>query len=213
MKMNFLERKSTRKLLWAYISVTLGSLLSLGSRSLAQASVQTDQPPSGWFLAGSKPKNYLTGVDKMVILEGRPSAYILSATAETEGFGTLMQSVDAANYTGKRVRLRASLKSQAVGGWTGMWMRVDREKTTVAFDNMQNRAITGTQTWSTRDVVLDVPEDATSISFGILLSGTGEAWVNHVTLETVGRETETTGSKPYQKSPLSKVPVNLDFSD
>jgi hypothetical protein len=222
--MNLFERKLARTRRWAGISlvlslyVLLGSSgnnasLCLGHRLLAQISTQTSQAPSGWFLTGSKPKNYRTGVEKTVIHEGRPSAYLLSATSETDGFGTLMQSVDAENYTGKRLRLRASVKSQDVAGWAGMWMRVDKERTVLAFDNMQNRGIAGTQPWNTYDVVLDVPVDATNISFGILLSGAGEVWINHVTLETVGKETQVTGSGANQKAPLSKVPVNLDFSD
>jgi hypothetical protein len=123
-----------------------------------------------------------------------------------------MQSIDAENYAGKRVRLRASVESQDVSEWAGMWMRVDKEQKSVAFDNMQDRAIKGTQSWSTYDVVLDVPEDATGISFGILLSGAGEVWVSHVTLEEVGKETQTTGTKPDQR-PLSKTPANLNFSN
>ena len=217
--MNLIEDKSRQTWLRSYISITLGLCVFLGSCALsadfgldrpllAQAPDQTGRAPSGWLLAGSKPANYRIGVDKAMIHEGLPSAYLLSAVPTTDGFGTLMQSIDAANYAGKRVRLRTSIKSQDVGEWAGMWMRVDKGPTAVAFDNMQNRAIKGTQAWSTYDVVLDVPEDATGISFGILLSGAGEVWVNHVTFEIVGKETEVT-SKP----PLSKSPVNPNFSD
>lgn len=90
-------------------------------------------------------------------------------------------------------------------------MRVDKEQTMVGFDNMQDRAIKGTQPWRTSDVVLDVPPDATSISFGVLLSGSGEVWMNHVTFGVVGQDVETTGAKAGQKPPLSPTPVNLKF--
>ncbi len=93
-----------------------------------------------------------------------------------------------------------------------MWMRVDKQKTVVAFDNMQDRAIKGTRPWSTYDVVLDVPEDATSISFGVLLMGGGQVWVNHVTLDPVSNEINVTAPSLNQKA-LSKTPVNLNFSD
>jgi hypothetical protein len=92
-------------------------------------------------------------------------------------------------------------------------MRVDKQQKVVAFDNMQTRAIKGTQSWSDYDVVLDVPVDATGISFGVLLSGAGQVWMNHVTVETVGPETEVTGSSANQNSPPPKTPTNLDFSD
>jgi hypothetical protein len=67
----------------------------------------------------------------------------------------------------------------------------------------------GTQPWTSKDVILDEPDDATSISFGILLSGTGEVWMNPLTFEAVSKETETTGAK----SPLSSSPVNLSFTE
>ena len=92
-------------------------------------------------------------------------------------------------------------------------MRVDKQRSVLAFDNMQQRAIKGTHPWSTYDVVLDVPEDATSISFGILLSGAGEVWVNHVTLEAIGKEVEVTSPSPNQRPALLKTPVNMDFSN
>jgi hypothetical protein len=78
---------------------------------------------------------------------------------------------------------------------------------------MQSRPIKGTQPWSNYDVVLDVPADATSISFGVLLSGTGQLLVNQVTIETVGPETEVTGSSANQNPALSKTPMKLDFTD
>lgn len=218
------QRKPKRTPLRSLTSITLGSYLLLGSCALgagsaleapllAQASDQTSRAPSGWFLAGSKPANYRTGVDKDTTYEGRPSAYLRSTVLNTDGFGTLMQSIDPANYTGKRVRLRASIKSQDLGDWAGLWMRVDKQQKAVAFDNMQSRAIKGTQPWTDYDVVLDVPADATGISFGVLVSGAGQVWMNHVTIETVGTETEVTGSSAKQNLPLSKTPTNLDFTD
>ena len=220
--MNLIAGKSRQTRLRACLSIAVSFCMFLGSCEvstdfglchslLAQTSDQTHSAPSGWILAGSKPASYRTGVDKAILHEGQPSAYLLSTVPTTDGFGTLMQSIDAANYAGKRVRLRASVKSQDVGEWAGMWMRVDKGSGAVAFDNMQNRAIKGTQPWSTYDVVLDVPEDATGISFGILLAGSGEVWVDHVTFETVGKETEVTSPNP--KHALSKSPVNLNFTE
>jgi hypothetical protein len=224
MDMNPLEKKTAAQTSHrAYRSIALTSCLFLGTclttanlgmsnPLLAQAPNQTDQAPVGWFLAGSNPAGYRTGVDRATAYEGRPSAYLQSNAAAVDGFGTMMQSIDAAAYAGKRVRLRASVESQDVSSWAGMWMRVDKQHTAVAFDNMQDRAITGTHPWSSYDVILDVPQDATSISFGVLLTGAGKVWVNHVTLEPVGPEIRVTAPAPSQK-PLLKTPSNLNFNE
>jgi hypothetical protein len=92
-------------------------------------------------------------------------------------------------------------------------MRVDKDKTMAAFDNMQNRAVKGTQPWKTYDVVLDVPADATGIYFGVLLSGAGEVWINDVSFEVVGKEIPTTNPAPVQAPALPSHPVNLKFTD
>jgi beta-lactamase regulating signal transducer with metallopeptidase domain len=215
--MNLLENKSKHTRLRVLTSLAIGLCLLLGTCVLstnlglkqvnAQSAIQANSAPSGWFMAGDRPANYQTGVDKAVIENGQPSAYLKSVVPDTGGFGTLMQSINAADYAGKRVRIRAWVKSQDVADWAGVWMRVDKDKTMAAFDNMQNRAIKGTQPWTAYDVVLDVPADATGISFGVLLSGAGEVWINDVSFEVVGKEIPTTSPA------LPSHPVNLKFTE
>ena len=65
--------------------------------------------------------------------------------------------------------------------------------------------IQATTDWTPYSVVLDVPQGATSISFGILLAGTGTVWMSGVKLEAVDTQTPVTGIT----SPAE--PMNLDF--
>ena len=102
------------------------------------------------------------------------------------------------------------VKSEEVGDWAGLWMRVDRGKDTVAFDNMHNRAIKGTGGWQRYEVVLDVPKDATGISFGILLAGGGEVWLNSTKFDVVGENVPATGPGD---SKVLNAPVNLEFTE
>jgi hypothetical protein len=88
-------------------------------------------------------------------------------------------------------------------------MRIDRRETAVGFDNMEQRAIRGTRPWTMYEVVLDVPADATGISFGALLNGRGEIWLNGVRFDVVGQDVHTTGTD--SNGALPATPVNLDF--
>jgi hypothetical protein len=157
-------------------------------------------------MAGSKPDNYTTGIDANVPYQGHASAFLKAKPSATEGFGTLMQSFSASQYAGQRVRLRASVKSEAVNDWAGLWMRVDQGAGTVAFDNMQSRPIKGTLGWQDYSVVLDVPQNSTMISFGILLSKGGAVWISNVRFEAVGADVPTTNS-------VANAPTNLDFDE
>jgi hypothetical protein len=86
------------------------------------------------------------------------------------------------------VRFNRSVKTENVQRWAGLWMRVDKGKDSMAFDNMHNRPIKGTTAWQNYEGVLDVPPDATAISLGILLEGTGAVWLDRVSVEVVGPE-------------------------
>ena len=164
--------------------------------------------PKGWFIAGSNPTQYNSGIDPVAAYNGHASAYLKAKAPVVEGFGTLMQSIRADHYAGKRVRFSALVKTEGVQDRAGLWMRVDKGATTVAFDNMQNRPITGNTNWRKYEVVLEVRQDATDIYFGILLDGSGEAWISDGSFEVVGPEVLTTDSNPVEKP---EEPVNLKF--
>ena len=168
--------------------------------------------PQGWFLAGSKPDNYDTGVDRDTVYNAKPSAF-LKAKADQDGFGTLLQSFSADPYIGKRIRFSANVKSDNVARWAGLWMRVDGKDTdpshaSLAFDNMQNRPIKGTTGWKRYEVVLNVPQGAAGVYLGILLDGPGQVWLNDVKVEVVGTDVPVTG-QPMMSLP--DAPRNLGF--
>ena len=169
--------------------------------------------PDGWFVAntnnltGITSDSYTIGIDNGVRYAGHPSAYIGSkSSAAASSSGTFMQTFSARSYLGKRVRFSASVKTRDAR-FVGLWMRVDDSMTSVRFDNMRNRPIVGTTNWTAYSVVLGVPENAVSISFGLLEVGTGEAWLNGVTFGTTDAPTTDT----IGPSSLASEPRNLTF--
>lgn len=170
------------------------------------------KPPAGWFSAGSKPADYDISTDPASQYMGLPSVRLKSITPAIKGFGTMMQSMSADQYHGKRIRFSAFVRSEAIEAWAGLWLRVDKGKDSVAFDNMQSRAIKGTSEWKNYQVVLDVPEDATGIAFGILLDGTGSAWINGAKFEVVDNSVPVTDMHLNMTKP-SHGPKNLSFEN
>ncbi len=84
----------------------------------------------------------------------------------------------------------------------------------LAFDNMRNRKISGTQDWATHSVVLDVAEEAETILFGIFLSLQGQVWMSDVHLDVVGQEVPTTDIlAEVLEEILPERPVNLEFTE
>jgi hypothetical protein len=182
----------------------------VGIAVLLTAYLLQAEVPKGWFLAGSKPAEYESSVDNVNTFSGQPSAYLRSKQPQMgEGFGTLMQNFSADQYIGKRVRFGAFVKSDAVERWSGLWMRVDGKsgQQPLAFDNMMDRPIKGVTGWKEYEVVLDVPQGATGIFFGILLDGPGSVWLSGVKVEAVGTNVPTTG-RPMNGG---QGPTNLGF--
>ncbi|HYV86887.1 MAG TPA: hypothetical protein VFB49_13320 [Patescibacteria group bacterium] len=171
------------------------------------ASSLATELPAGWIRAGSHPGEYDMGVDRTNRRAGRAIAFVKGKAAEFHGFGTLMQSATAGDYRGKRVRFSADVRSEKVqSGWAGLWFRIDgaRPGETLGFDNMQDRPLLGTTGWKRVEIVLDVPESAVGMAFGILLTGDGEVWMDNLKFEVVQRDVTPTG---FSSGP----PRNLDF--
>jgi hypothetical protein len=160
-------------------------------------------PPAGWAFAERKHyavKTVAGGPDGQQYAEIR-------GKSSADAFAALTQSVDAKTWRGHRVQLSVFLKVDAVEDWAGAWMRVDgQEKLLLAFDNMQNRALRGTQDWQRYTVVLDVPETAESILYGALLSGPGTLGVDGVTLTRVASDVPVTDLRLKERKPK-----NLSF--
>ena len=56
--------------------------------------------PKGWFVAGSRPTEYESGIDALAAHKGHPSAYLKATKPVVNGFGTLMQDFRADHYLG-----------------------------------------------------------------------------------------------------------------
>ena len=183
---------------------------------LSRAIVSNAETPKGWFAAGSHPKDYEMSLDRNGPHGGNACAYLKSVVPETSGFGTLMQMFKADEYRGKRVRMSGYVKAKDASDWAGLWMRVDgaRKDEMLAFDNMEDRAIKGTIDWKKYEIVLDVPENSEMVAFGLLLSGKGQAWMDDLQFETVGKDVPTTGrTTAGAASRSAKIPLNLNFEE
>jgi hypothetical protein len=160
----------------------------------------------GWLLSGTHPQQYTVDLGDREGPDGRRAAGLRFAADEPGGFATVMQTIDASAFRGRRIRFRALVRSE-LAGRGGLWMRVDEpDGLFSAFDNMQDRQIIGTTAWERHDVVLDVGERSGAVAFGLLLEGAGAIWFCDVAFEEVGVETPTTGGH------LPLQPQNLDLA-
>lgn len=175
------------------ILITTIVLLSLLSKVNAQG-VDAIKNSSDWHYRGSKAESYEMGSDAGAEKNNQTVYKIKSIPSKTNGFGTIMKTIQPNAFLGKTVKMTAYVKSENVKSWAGLWMRVDYYTAAVlAFDNMQRRPIKGTKDWTKYEVILYVPTEATAISYGVLLNETGQILFKDVAIEIVDDSLEETG--------------------
>ena len=196
--------------LHAVFGALIGMVSYLVWPHLTTALSHRGETPNGWYRTGANPMDYDMSVDRRVAHSGKASATLKNIAVKPLGFGALMQSFDAEAFRGKRVRMSGYLRAKNVGRGAGMLMRVDGSQTgkTLAFDNMGDRPIRGTTDWTRCVIVLDVPEEASAIAFGALLTGAGQIWMDDLQFEIVGQDTATTSSIQTPNKPR-----NLNFKE
>ena len=112
------------------------------------------------------------------------------ASASIDGFATVMQTVPAQNLRGKTIRLRGLVRATSREATAGaaLWLRVDRPNQQMGFfDNMDNRPIRDPD-WKEYAIEGPVAEDATSLAFGVMASGSVTADFETISLAVRGAD-------------------------
>jgi len=170
--------------------------------------VASAQIPSGWQAITDGSADYTVRTDgaRRDGGQGFAGATIKSNVVSPRGTAMLAQSIRADAYRGKRVRLSGYLKTIGVNEGTAvMFMRVDGEGVIQMSDFMQNRPLMLTNDWARQEIVLDVPRTAIGFTYGFLLGGSGQAWLDDVAIDIVGDDVPTTG----RPGGLYPVPTNI----
>jgi hypothetical protein len=153
---------------------------------------------AGWHKYSQRFSAYESGVDKDVKHGGEASGYLKAEQANLEHVpGELGQKIRADEYRGQRVRLTAYIKTKDVEGGVGIGMgSLLPDGSRGPYDDMTTRLITGTNDWQQVQVVVDVPEEATTILMGVVMYGPGQMWADDLQLDVVGKDVPLTSRQP-----------------
>ena len=111
-----------------------------------------------------------------------------SQAAAGPAFGVATATFPIQEAAGKRIRYSGYIRTEGITrGFAGLWWRVDGASGVLAFDNMQDRGVTGTTDWTRYEINLPVDAKTSNINFGAILTGDGSAWFDHLTVEIDGK--------------------------
>ncbi|MCX6352148.1 MAG: hypothetical protein NTX03_09835 [Bacteroidetes bacterium] len=164
-----------------------------------------ENSPKGWFL-DKEDLTYKLGIDDAKAHSGDGAAFIVGTNADKSDWNSLSQIIRVNDFAGKRIRLSGWMKSENLSDYASLWMRVDDYKSRVNTDVFNNRVMTGSNDWKQYEITLDVPENANTISFGMLLHRNGKAWLDDLKIEVVSQNIYSTES-------IKSAPINLGFEE
>lgn len=139
--------------------------------------------PTRWLLVGSDPSQYNTGGDAPS--STYPSGLLWLSSASGLGNGVTVGTIPVTAYLGKQIQLSGELRTFQVDEGASAWLRVDGANKPVSFDNMADRMLRGTTTWTPFSITLNVPADSRDIAFGLLLRGQGWLWATNLRVKGV----------------------------
>lgn len=151
--------------------------------------------PVGWDHFGSS--DYKISLDSASAKSGKYSA-IIEFGGEASNYKAL-SFILPDNYEGKQITLSGYMKTENVTeGFAGLWMRIDPQ---IAFDNMNQRGVTGTTGWTKYEVTLPMnPSKTKQIVIGGLLVGKGKIWLDDLSITIDGKDIKE--AKVYTKKLL-----------
>ena len=178
---------------------------------------ETDSSLAGWSFGGAPGTDYTVEITESPY--GAKYAFIYSLSGTRTTWGGLGQAISAANYLGRSIEVAATIKTEDLKGWSGLWARIDAaDGRVISLDNMSDRPLFGTTDWQRKRIVLAVPEDAARIVFGAIQNGAGHTWVDEFDIAVAPPAAQPTmgpSQNSYYNEPayevLPKTAINLDF--
>jgi hypothetical protein len=164
--------------------------------------------PNGWFMSGGSRKEFKAVVDHAEHAEGTTSIRFEPMVEKPTGYGTLMTSVLAETYRGKRLRMTSRVRARGVTGRGDMWLRVQAISSPSDGPGLGGGScnLAGDFDWKPCTVTFDVPERGMWIEMGIGLAGRGTVWLDDVKLEEVAKDAQITSVVRDRTAP-----ENLNF--
>jgi C-terminal processing protease CtpA/Prc len=138
--------------------------------------------PPGW---SGKPMETLH-LDDQVVHGGKWSTRIERSSESPGAFSALSKTLPI-DFSGRFIALRGFLRTEAVTGMAGLWLREDGEGGVLQFDNMSQKNIRGTTEWTEYEINLPLAPNARKLHFGALATGNGKVWVDDLELLVDGK--------------------------
>jgi hypothetical protein len=178
--------------------------------------------PKDWLVRGTGPEHYDIHSDQGQVMSGLSSVLIAARTKNVPNteFASLMQSVVAEPWLGKRVVFTVNWQPDSYRQDLSIWIRALDDSNVVISYNESSVAYVKPE-WHKQSVALDVPWSATELAYGVNVHASSKVWVDGAQIEAVDKGADVgardmpgmlgiTAQDASDKGSLA-LPSNLDF--
>lgn len=145
--------------------------------------------PLGWKVtAASAERGYDAKLTSANVFAGRYCLELFNNEEYKEGvYGSLMQTVDAIPFRGKRVKLTAAVRAEISSpeGSAHLWIREHLiHGQDGIYEGMEDDPII-VNNWAVYEISVEIDKFADVINFGLMLKGTGKCWIDDAKFEII----------------------------
>jgi C-terminal processing protease CtpA/Prc len=175
-------------------------------RATLEASLGFEDQQDGDHLVGwtANPPETIS-LDSKVLHSGK---WAVRLARDAGGSFSAMYKVIPVDFGGTTIEYRGFLRTEDVTGFAGLYMGVNSGTRALAFDNMNDQNLNGSTEWKEYSIKLPLSPEARELVFGIVLSGTGKAWVDDLQLLVDG---QPIARVPKRELPKTVLEVDHQF--
>ncbi|RNL75219.1 erythromycin esterase family protein [Sinomicrobium pectinilyticum] len=150
--------------------------------------VRGSEIPKKWYIESP---GYIAKMDETEKYSSERSLKMTSNSPVENHIAVFTGNFPVTLAKGRSIEFTGHVKTESVtNGYAGLWWSVDGEAGVLAFDNMEEGGLRGTNDWQEVSIRMNVDKNATDVSFGGLLTGLGTAWFDDFEIRIDGKEFE-----------------------
>lgn len=177
-------------------------LFALLAASLTVSRVSQAQ----WKLGGEDAGGYLMTATGSALLTEGATLTLSSKIANPNGLGTVTSSIPVGDYAGKRVRISAEFEKTNADALVAVLIRADSgARKLIIRNSLEPDLALRPRTAPGIEAVVDVPKEATHLTFGLMLNGAGSVTARNVKLVALTPEQTSSAAQFELDSAISLV--------
>jgi hypothetical protein len=178
---------------------------------LLKANASAQILPKAWTKSGTWAGSYTMEIKANEGINESKAIVLESVGKDIYGSGAVIQTINARNYLGKRVKLSAFIRTENVKDFACLILSPQNKIDDFwnnSFNNSDDKKtfLQGNHAFKKIESYLNVNDNAGNLVIGAMIKGEGKIWIDNINLEIIE-------NLPENPQALSKELQNTDFED